>query len=89
MNKSARLKRSLVTTAMALGTLCAGAWRAEADLFRQISFRISRNSPPSPSQNWSTLGVFPILPRALFGFRTRVPVQPLSSRSRPAMTSRK
>jgi uncharacterized protein (TIGR03118 family) len=31
MNKSARLKRSLVTTAMAVGTLYAGAWRAEAD----------------------------------------------------------
>ena len=31
MNKSARLKRSLVTTAIAVGTLYAGAWRAEAD----------------------------------------------------------
>jgi uncharacterized protein (TIGR03118 family) len=31
MNKSARLKRSLVTTAMALGILYTGAWRAEAD----------------------------------------------------------
>jgi uncharacterized protein (TIGR03118 family) len=31
MNKPARLKRSLVTTAMAVGTLYAGAWRAEAD----------------------------------------------------------
>jgi uncharacterized protein (TIGR03118 family) len=31
MNKSARLKRSLVTTAMAVGTLYAGAWRVEAD----------------------------------------------------------
>jgi uncharacterized protein (TIGR03118 family) len=31
VNKSARLKRSLVTTAIAVGTLYAGAWRAEAD----------------------------------------------------------
>jgi uncharacterized protein (TIGR03118 family) len=31
MNKSAGLKRSLVTTAIAVGTLYAGAWRAEAD----------------------------------------------------------
>jgi uncharacterized protein (TIGR03118 family) len=31
MNKSARLKRSLVTTAIAVGTLYVGAWRAEAD----------------------------------------------------------
>jgi uncharacterized protein (TIGR03118 family) len=34
MDKSARLKRSLVTTAMAIGTLCAGAWRAEADFIQ-------------------------------------------------------
>jgi uncharacterized protein (TIGR03118 family) len=34
MNKSARLKRSLVTTAMAVGTLYAGAWRAEADFIQ-------------------------------------------------------
>ena len=31
MNKSARLKRSLVTTAIAVGTLYVGAWGAEAD----------------------------------------------------------
>jgi uncharacterized protein (TIGR03118 family) len=31
MNKSARFKRSLVITAIAVGTLYAGAWRAEAD----------------------------------------------------------
>ena len=31
MHKSARLKRSLVTTAIAVGTLYAGTWRAEAD----------------------------------------------------------
>jgi uncharacterized protein (TIGR03118 family) len=35
MNKSARLKRSLVTTAMAVGTLYAGAWRAEAASYIQ------------------------------------------------------
>ena len=34
MNKSARLKRSLVTTAIAVGTLYAGAWRAEADFIQ-------------------------------------------------------
>ena len=35
MNKSARFKRSsLVTTAIALGTLYAGAWRAEADFIQ-------------------------------------------------------
>jgi uncharacterized protein (TIGR03118 family) len=34
MNKSARFKRSLVTTAMAVGTLYAGAWRAEADFIQ-------------------------------------------------------
>ena len=34
MNKSARLKRSLVTTAMAVATLYAGAWRAEADFIQ-------------------------------------------------------
>jgi hypothetical protein len=34
MNKSARLKKSLVTTATAVGTLCAGAWRAEADFIQ-------------------------------------------------------
>jgi uncharacterized protein (TIGR03118 family) len=32
MNKSARF--SLVTTAMAVGTLCVGAWRAEADFIQ-------------------------------------------------------
>jgi uncharacterized protein (TIGR03118 family) len=39
MNKSARFKRSsLVTTAIAVGTLYAGAWRAEADsLFAQTN----------------------------------------------------
>jgi uncharacterized protein (TIGR03118 family) len=38
MNKSARFKRlSLVTTAIALGTLCMGAWRAEADAFIQTN----------------------------------------------------
>jgi uncharacterized protein (TIGR03118 family) len=31
MNKSARLKRSLVTTTIAIGILYTGAWRAEAD----------------------------------------------------------
>ena len=31
MHKSARLKRSLVTTAIAVGILYTGAWRAEAD----------------------------------------------------------
>jgi uncharacterized protein (TIGR03118 family) len=34
MNKSAGLKRSLVTTAIAVGTLYAGAWRAEADFIQ-------------------------------------------------------
>jgi hypothetical protein len=34
MNKSARLKRSLVTTAIAACTLYAGAWRAEADFIQ-------------------------------------------------------
>jgi uncharacterized protein (TIGR03118 family) len=35
MNKSARFKRSsLVTTAIAVGTLYAGAWRAEADFIQ-------------------------------------------------------
>src|SRR5215831_2490122 len=35
MNKSARFKRqSLVTTAIAVGTLCVGAWRAEADFIQ-------------------------------------------------------
>jgi hypothetical protein len=39
MNKSARFKRSsLVTTAIAVGTLYTGAWRAEADsLFAQTN----------------------------------------------------
>jgi hypothetical protein len=31
MTKSARLKRSLVTTTIAIGILYTGAWRAEAD----------------------------------------------------------
>jgi hypothetical protein len=35
MNKSAWLKRSLVTTAIAVGTLYAGGWRAEADTYVQ------------------------------------------------------
>jgi uncharacterized protein (TIGR03118 family) len=34
MNKSARLKRSLVTTAIAACALYAGAWRAEADFIQ-------------------------------------------------------
>ena len=34
MNKSARFKRSLVITAIAVGTLYAGAWRAEADFIQ-------------------------------------------------------
>jgi hypothetical protein len=34
MNKSAHCKRSLVTTAIALGTLYAGVWRAEADFIQ-------------------------------------------------------
>src|SRR5205823_2163455 len=34
MNKSVRSKRSLVTTAIAVGTLYAGAWRAEADFLQ-------------------------------------------------------
>src|SRR5215469_11263129 len=35
MNKSARFKRqSLVTTGIAVGTLCVGAWRAEADFIQ-------------------------------------------------------
>jgi uncharacterized protein (TIGR03118 family) len=34
MNKSARLKRSLVTAAIAACTLYAGAWRAEADFIQ-------------------------------------------------------
>jgi uncharacterized protein (TIGR03118 family) len=34
MNKSARLKRSLVTTAIAACTLYAGTWRAEADFIQ-------------------------------------------------------
>jgi len=38
MNKSARFKRpSLVTTAIAVGTLCVGAWHAEADTFVQTN----------------------------------------------------
>ena len=34
MNKSARLKRSLVTAAIAACTLYAGEWRAEADFIQ-------------------------------------------------------
>ena len=34
MNKSARFNRSLVTTVIAVGTLYAGAWRAEADFIQ-------------------------------------------------------
>jgi uncharacterized protein (TIGR03118 family) len=34
MNKSARFKRSLMTTAIAIGTLYAGTWRAEADFIQ-------------------------------------------------------
>ena len=34
MNKSARLKRLLATTAIAACTLYAGAWRAEADFIQ-------------------------------------------------------
>ena len=34
MNKSARLKRSLVTAAIAACTLYASAWRAEADFIQ-------------------------------------------------------
>jgi len=34
MNKSSRFKRSLMTTAIAIGTLCAGTWRVEADFIQ-------------------------------------------------------
>jgi uncharacterized protein (TIGR03118 family) len=34
MNKSARFNRSLMITAITVGTLCVGAWRAEADFIQ-------------------------------------------------------
>jgi hypothetical protein len=52
MNKSARF--SLVTTAIAVGILYAGAWRAEADNFVQTNLvsDLAGSTPPSPSQSW-------------------------------------
>ena len=78
MNKTARF--SLVTTAIALGTLYAGAWRAEADFIQTNLVSDIAISPPSPIHTCLTLGVFPTVPRAPFGFRTSVPAQPLSTR---------
>src|SRR5262249_1298601 len=48
MNKSARFKRSLVTTAIAACTLYAGAWRAEADFIQTnlVSDIPGRAAPP-------------------------------------------
>ena len=89
MNKSARLKRSLVTTAMAIGTLYAGAWRVEADsayiqtdLVSDIP-GLAALTEPKLVNPWG----FRIPPPVPFGLRTRVPVQPICSRSR--LTSRK
>jgi hypothetical protein len=52
MRKTARF--FLVTTAIVVGILYAGARRADAD-FIQTNL-VSAGSPPSPTQNWSILG---------------------------------
>ena len=58
MNKTARF--SLVTTAIAVGTLYAGAWRAEADFIQtNLVSDVPGLAPASPIQScvnpWGTL----------------------------------
>jgi hypothetical protein len=50
MKKSVRF--SLVTTAVAVATLHAATWRAEAQYIQTNLVRISQGSPPSPMQAW-------------------------------------
>ena len=79
MNKSARF--SLVTTVIAVSSLYAGTWRAEADFIQTnlVSDIPSLAAKITEPELVNPFGVYLIPPRAPFGLRTRVPVQPLSS----------
>jgi hypothetical protein len=83
MNKTARF--FLVTTAIALGILYAGAWRAEAD---SLYAQYAQTNLVSDIQGLATI-TDPLLVNpwgishsatSPFGPRTRVPIHPLSTR---------
>jgi hypothetical protein len=81
MNKSARF--SLVTTAITVGILYSGAWRAQADpLYAQTNLvsdipGLAAITDPILVNPW---GMSHTATRAPFGLRTRVPIVPLSLR---------
>src|SRR6202048_3074480 len=80
MNKSARFKRSLVITAIAVGTLYAGAWRAEADFIQTDLVSdipgLAALTDPELKKPWgmSHNATSPIWTS------NQVPIQPLSTR---------